>query len=165
MDAARRRCRAGAGRRDWALVAGLGVLGYYVASMLDFVALEYVPAGIARLLLFLYPTIVVILGAVFFGKRVLRSDVLALVATYAGIALVVSNAVGGPTKNLWIGVGLDLGSALAFAIYLVAGTEVIRRIGSLRFTAYAMIVASLACILQFLLLRRFRPCTSPRTCT
>ena len=140
-------------RRDWGILAVLGVVGYYVASMLDFVALEYVPAGIARLLLFLYPTIVVILGAVFLGKRVLRSDVLALIATYAGIALVVSNTVGGPTKNLWIGVGFDLGSALAFAIYLVAGTEVIRRIGSLRFTAYAMIVASLACIAQFLLFR------------
>lgn len=140
-------------RRDAILLSILGFIGYYVASMLDFVALQYIPAGLGRLLLFLYPTIVVALSAVFLGKRVLRSDVIALVVTYVGIGLVVSNAIGGPTRDLWTGVALDFVGAIAFAIYLVAGSEVISRIGSLRFTAYAMIVASAAAIAQFLLLR------------
>lgn len=140
-------------RHDAIVLSILGFIGYYVASMLDFVALQFIPAGLGRLLLFLYPTIVVALSAIFLKKRVVRSDVVALVVTYLGIALVVSNAVGGPSRDLWTGVGLDFIGAVAFAVYLVAGSEVIARIGSLRFTAYAMIVASVAGIAQFLLLR------------
>ena len=55
-------------RRDWLGIVGLGFLGYYLASLLDFLGLQYVPAGLGRLIMFLYPTLVVVLSAVFLGK-------------------------------------------------------------------------------------------------
>jgi drug/metabolite transporter (DMT)-like permease len=138
---------------ELATVAGLGILSYYGASFLDFIALQYIPAGVGRLLLFTYPTIVVVLSAVMLGKRVTAREVVALVVTYAGLALVFAHSLEGEQKNFWLGATLAFGSSVCYALYLVAGTEVIHRVGSVRFTAYAMSAASAACIVQFLLLR------------
>jgi drug/metabolite transporter (DMT)-like permease len=138
--------------RDGLAIAGLGALGYYLASYLDFLGLQYVSAGIGRLLLFIYPTIVVVLGALFLGRQVSRREFAALVLTYCGLGLVVSGAVG-DNANLPLGAALIFGAAFAYAIYLVAGTEIINRVGSVRFTAYALSASSLMAIGQFLLLR------------
>jgi drug/metabolite transporter (DMT)-like permease len=139
--------------RELALVAALGILSYYGASFLDFLGLQYISAGLGRLLQFIYPTIVVVLSAALLRKGVTRREVPALALTYAGLALVFHHAVGGEQGDFWLGAGLVFGSALCFAVYLVAGAEVIARVGSVRFTAYAMTAASIACIVQFLLLR------------
>ena len=139
--------------RELASVVGLGILAYYGASFLDFLALQYIPAGLGRLLLFTYPTIVVLLSAALLGKRVTGREVVALVVTYAGLMLVFAHSLDGGQRNLWLGAGLAFASSLCHALYLVAGTEVIHRVGSVRFTAYAMSAASAACIVQFLLLR------------
>ena len=140
-------------RRDWQAVLLLGFLGYYLASFLDFLGLQYISAGLGRLLLFLYPTITVLLSALFLGKYVSRRDIVALVISYAGLALVLSQGFAGENRNLMLGALLILGSALCYAVYLVSSSRVVTRIGSVRFTAYATSVASLLCILQFLLLR------------
>ena len=139
--------------RELAAVAGLGILSYYAASFLDFIALQYIPAGLGRLLLFTYPTIVVVLSAAFLGKRVTRREILALTLTYAGLALVFEQSLQGEHRNFWLGAALAFGSSICYALYLVAGAEVITRVGSVRFTAYAMTAASVACILQFFALR------------
>ena len=141
--------------RDLAAVCALGVLSYYGASFLDFLALQYISAGLGRLLLFVYPTIVVVLSALVLGKRVRMRELSALVLTYGGLALVFAQSVGGDEKDLWLGAALAFASALCYAVYLVAGSEVVVRVGSVRFTAYAMTAASIACILQFFLLRPF----------
>jgi drug/metabolite transporter (DMT)-like permease len=139
--------------REFAAVAALGILSYYGASFLDFLALQYIPAGLGRLLLFTYPTIVVVLSALLLRKRVTGREIAALVLTYAGLALVFAHSLGGEQKDFWLGTALAFASAVCYAVYLVAGSEVIARVGSVRFTAYAMTVASAACIAQFLLLR------------
>jgi len=139
--------------RELVLVAGLGILSYYGASFLDFLGLQHIDAGLARLLQFIYPTIVVMLSAALLHKAVTRREVLALALTYAGLMLVFWQAAGGAQKDLWLGAALVFAGALCFAVYLVAGAEVISRVGSVRFTAYAMTAASGVCILQFLLLR------------
>ena len=139
--------------RELLAVFGLGAVGYYLASTLDFLGLLYVTAGVGRLLLFLYPTIVVLLSAGFFRKPIRRRDVTALVVTYVGVALVLSEAVGGENLDLAAGATLVFGSAVAYAVYLVIGAEVARRIGAIRFAALAVSAACLCCILQFLLLR------------
>src|SRR5690242_6032683 len=139
--------------RELAAVAGLGILSYYGASFLDFIALQYIPAGLGRLLLFTYPTIVVLLSAAFLGKRVTRREIVALALTYAGLALVFEQSLQGEHRNFWLGASLAFGSSVCYALYLVAGAEVITRVGSVRFTAYAMTAASVACILQFFALR------------
>ena len=149
--------RSGSGapvsRRDAWLIAGLGVLGYYAASFLDFVGLQYITAGLGRLLLFTYPTIVVVLSWLFLHKRAGAREVAALIVTYVGLGLVLSRSFGGQHENLALGAGLVFASAVAYAVYLVAGSSIIQRVGSARFTAYALSVASVCCIVQFLVLR------------
>lgn len=139
--------------RELAAVAGLGILSYYVASFLDFLGLQYISAGLGRLLQFTYPTVVVILSALFLGKRVTPRHIAALVLTYLGLMLVFAHTLGAEHRDFWLGAALVFASSTCYAIYLVAGSEVIARVGSMRFTAYAMTVASAVCILQFLALR------------
>ncbi len=144
---------APASPRDLAAAAALGFLGYYFSSYVDFLGLQYVTAGIGRLILFVYPTIVVVLSALFLRKRPAPRDWTALAITYCGVALVLSSAVSGQNENLPLGAGLVFASAVTYAAYLVAGSQVVQRLGSIRFTAYAMTVASALCIAQFLALR------------
>ncbi len=145
--------RAPATRRDLAAVGFLGFLGYYFSSFADFLGLQYVSAGIGRLILFMYPTIVVLLSAMFLRRRPARRELAALAITYCGVALVLSNTLSGQNTNLPLGVSLVFASAVSYAAYLVASSQVVQRLGSIRFTAYATTVASLLCIAQFLLLR------------
>lgn len=140
--------------RDWATVAGLGFVGYYLASFLDMLGLQYVGAGIGRLIGFLYPTIVVVLSLLFLHKRPNRRELAALVTCYAGIALVVSDQISAnPQDQLFLfGVLLCLLNAICYAVYLVAGSQLTLRIGSMRFTAYTMIAATIPAVVQFVLL-------------
>jgi drug/metabolite transporter (DMT)-like permease len=140
-------------RRDLLVLAALGFIGYYLSSLLDMIGLQYVAAGIGRLLLFLYPTIVVIISALVLGKRISRREVAALLITYAGVALVLSGQFDKPNANFWLGAALVMSGAVTFSIYLVGSGEMVARLGSIRFTAYATAAASVYCILQFLLLR------------
>jgi drug/metabolite transporter (DMT)-like permease len=151
--AGRDRRQAPLARKDaWAIVL-LGFLGYYFASFVDFLGLQYVSAGIGRLILFIYPTLVVLLSMLFLHKRPAAREVAALLVTYSGITLVMASAVGGANANFALGAGLCFASAVAYAIYLVASSQVVQRVGSIRFTAYATTVASAFCIAQFFLLR------------
>jgi drug/metabolite transporter (DMT)-like permease len=138
--------------RDMGLIALLGFVGYYLASFLDFLGLQYVSAGLGRLILFLYPTIVLLLSAVFLKKRVRPRDAAALAISYSGIALVLSGAIG-HNPSLPLGAALVFAGGIMYAVYLVAGSQLIQRVGSLRFSAYALMVASFCAIVQFLTLR------------
>ena len=139
--------------RDWLAVAFLGFLGYYASSFLDFLGLQYIAAGLGRLLLFIYPTIVVVLSALFLKKPVTRREVAALFITYLGLFLVLAHAFGAKHENVPLGAALVFASAALYAIYLVVGSQVVARVGSVRFTAYAMTIASACVITQFLALR------------
>ena len=142
--------------RDWAAVAALGFLGYYAASFLDFLGLQYVGAGVGRLILFLYPMLVLTLSFFFLQKVPTRREVAALALSYAGIALVVSDQIGtsGEGKLFLFGVLLVFASALCYAVYLVAGSQVVKRVGSMRFTAYSMAVATAPALVQFFVLEQ-----------
>jgi len=141
-------------RRDWAGIAALGFLGYYLASLLDFLGLQYIPAGLGRLIMFLYPTLVVLLSAIFLGKSPTRREITALAITYAGIALVLSQQLGVAAEHrlFLFGALLVFASSMCYAIYLVAGSQLVKRVGSLRFTAYTMIISTLPAVVQFALL-------------
>jgi drug/metabolite transporter (DMT)-like permease len=141
--------------RDWAAITGLGLVGYYAASFLDFLGLQYIGAGVGRLILFLYPTLVLLLSFLFLHKRPGGRELAALVLSYAGIALVVSNQVGAGRegKLFLLGVLLVFASALCYAVYLVASSQMVKRVGSMRFTAYTMVVATVPAVLQFFLLQ------------
>jgi drug/metabolite transporter (DMT)-like permease len=140
-------------RKDgWAIVF-LGFIGYYFASFADFLGLQYVSAGIGRLILFIYPTLVVLLTMLFLHKRPSARELAALFATYSGIALVMSSSIGSANTRFALGAGLCFASAAAYAVYLVVSSQVVQRVGSVRFTAYATTVASVFCIAQFFVLR------------
>jgi drug/metabolite transporter (DMT)-like permease len=138
---------------DRLLVLGLGLVGYYLASYLDFLGLQYISAGLERLILFLYPTMTVILAAWVFKRRITASIVAAMLLSYAGIALVFLHDVGVTEGGVVLGAALVFASTLSYAIYLVGAGHAIARIGALRFTAYAMLVASAASLLQFVAMR------------
>jgi len=140
--------------RDWAGVVGLGFIGYYLASFFDFLGLVHVGAGIGRLIQFLYPTLVLLLSFMFLKKHPTRRELAALALSYLGIALVVSQQLDAtPAGRAFLfGALLIFGSALCYSIYLVAGSQLVQRIGSMRFTAYTMVVATAPAVLQFLLL-------------
>jgi drug/metabolite transporter (DMT)-like permease len=142
--------------RDWRNVGLLGFLGYYGASFLDFLGLQYVGAGVGRLILFLFPTLVLLLSFVFLHRRPSARELAALVTSYAGIALVVSSqaAPSAEGRLFLFGALLIFGGALCYAVYLVAGSQVVKRVGSMRFTAYSMAISSIPAIVQFALLER-----------
>ncbi len=136
-------------KRDWAAVAGLGFLGYYAASFLDFIGLQWVGAGVGRLILYLFPTLVLLLSFLFLHKKPTWREIAALVLSYAGIALVLSNQLGIESRLFALGAALVFASALCYAAYLVAGSQVVKRVGSMRFTAYSTVVATVPAVLQF----------------
>jgi drug/metabolite transporter (DMT)-like permease len=140
--------------RDWANIGLLGFVGYYGASFLDFIGLQYVGAGVGRLILFLFPTLVLLLSFVFLHKRPSLRELLALVTSYAGIALVVSSQAAPSVEGrlFLFGAALIFGGALLYAFYLVAGSQVVKRVGSMRFTAFSMAISSIPAVVQFVLI-------------
>jgi drug/metabolite transporter (DMT)-like permease len=136
-----------------ARIVVLGLIGYYLSSFLDFLGLQYITAGLERLILFLTPSFVLLISVVFLKRKIRLIEWLALVIAYLGTVLVFMHdaAVGG--SNVMLGGAFVLGSAIAYAIYLILCGELVRRAGALRLVAYAMCVSSAACILQFFLLR------------
>jgi drug/metabolite transporter (DMT)-like permease len=139
-------------RRDWAAVAGLGFLGYYAASFLDFVGLQWVGAGVGRLILYLFPTLVLLLSFLFLHKKPTWREIVALVLSYAGIALVLSSQLAAENRLFALGAALVFASALCYAAYLVAGSQVVKRVGSMRFTAYSTVIATIPAVIQFLVM-------------
>lgn len=138
-------------RRDWGIMFLLGFAGYYMASLLDFMGLQYISAGLERLVLFLYPTMTVLMTAFVLKRPVNRLTWLAIAVSYAGMALVVWPDVHHAGKNLALGMVLVFGGALAYASYLVGSGEIIQRLGANRFTGITLSISSLCCILHFLL--------------
>ncbi len=131
----------------------LGVIGYYLSSFLDFLGLQYISAGLERLILFLTPSFVLLISVLFYKKRIGAFEWSALVISYLGTVLVFLHDVNVGGTNVGFGSVLVLASAISYALYLLFSGELVRRVGSMRLVAYAMCVSSVCCIAQFFLLR------------
>jgi drug/metabolite transporter (DMT)-like permease len=131
----------------------LGLIGYYLSSFLDFLGLQYISAGLERLILFLTPSFVLLISVFFMKKKITAVEWMALCTAYMGTVLVFLHDVRLGGNNVWLGGSLVLASALSYAMYLLLSGELVRRVGALRLVAYAMCVSSVACIAQFFLLR------------
>jgi drug/metabolite transporter (DMT)-like permease len=151
--AAQRRAPRRLTRRDWTELASLGVLGYYLSSYLDFLGLRYITAGLERVVLFIYPTLVVLLSAAFLGRPLAARTVVLLALSYLGVALSVSPELRAGTPDRLLGFALVLASALCYAVFLLRSGEGVARLGTAYVTAYATGIACLLCILQFVLTR------------
>jgi drug/metabolite transporter (DMT)-like permease len=158
----RRRQPALAGR-DWGLMLGLGFSGYYLASYLDFLGLQYISAALERLILFAYPTLVVLFSAFFLGKPVTRRAAGAIGLCYAGIALAVAHDLdlAGTATDVWVGGALVFGSAVSYALYLMGNGQAVGRLGAARVTAWASTIACVLCLAHFAATRPSRCSSSP----
>ncbi len=134
---------------DQLLISAMGVLGFYLSGFLDFSGLAYISAGLERLILFLYPTLVIVFSALFYRRPVHGREGLALLLSYGGIGVVFGGQAGTNEPRFMLGAGLVFGAALTFALYLMISGKLVRRVGSLRFTAHAMSVACLATLAHF----------------
>ncbi len=139
----------------------IGLLGYYAASYLDFLGLQHISAALERLILYLSPTLVLLMSALFLGKRFERRDVTALALAYAGIVLAFWHDARFEGGRVALGSALVFGSAFCYAAYLVLSGQLVRRVGAIRLTSYAMTVSALAVFAQFLLLNPMTSLAQP----
>jgi drug/metabolite transporter (DMT)-like permease len=145
------------GRADRFSLAWLGFVGYYLASLLDFMGLQHITAALERLVLFLYPTMVVLLNAAIHRTPIGRRAGQALLLSYAGIVLVFWHdlRISGDPRAILSGGALVFGSALCYSLYLVGAGNLISRLGSMRFIAWAMLASTVFVTAQFVLTRPF----------
>jgi drug/metabolite transporter (DMT)-like permease len=140
-------------RHDWLVVSGLGFSGYYLASFLDFWGLQYVGASLERLILYLNPTVVLLLSLVLFKQRVTRAQWAALILSYIGVLIVFGHDLTLAGPDVAFGTLLVFGSAVSYAVYLVFSGSAVKRLGALRLSGFATSIASVLCIAQFFILR------------
>lgn len=140
-------------RRDVIDIVGLGFVGYYLSSYLDFLGLQYITASLERLILYLNPTLVVLLGWAIYKKPIHPIRMLAMAISYSGVMLVFSHELSFAGADVALGSSLVFGSAVSYAVYLLYSGQLVQRIGSLRLVGWATSVACVCCIAQFVMLR------------
>lgn len=130
--------------RQWAIVTLLGMLGYYGASLFDFIGLQYISAGLERLVLAVYPTLTLLLSAAFFGEKLTGRKLAACAICYLGIGAAFMHDLNFAADDnaIWIGCGFVFASAVSYALYLLGTGPMIAQIGAQRFTALAMLLST-----------------------
>jgi drug/metabolite transporter (DMT)-like permease len=140
--------------QDWTILLIAGLVGYYLASILDFIGLTFISASLERIILFLYPTLTVLMMAVLYKRPIHMRVMMAIILSYGGTLTVMlgEGAQTNPT-GVWAGSLFVFASAFAYALYLVMTPTLIRRFGSWRFTGLAMSVACIASIIHYLIVQ------------
>jgi drug/metabolite transporter (DMT)-like permease len=135
-------------KTDYLKLIGLGFIGYFFSSYLDFLGLQYISVGLERILLYLTPTIVILISYFFMQKRITRLQWYAMVIGYLGVMLVFLQDVSSKGDNAWLGALLVFGSTCMYAAYLIAAGEMVNRIGSMRLVTYATSVSAIFSAIQ-----------------
>jgi drug/metabolite transporter (DMT)-like permease len=140
-------------QRQWVYVILLGIAGYYLSSYFDFAGLQYVPAGLERLILFLYPTFAVLINSFLFRQKINNIQKLALALTYAGIGIAYFGElkIATVTQDFYWGSFLIFLCAITYSFYLVGSGRMIPVLGAAKFTAYAMLAATAGVLIHFVL--------------
>jgi len=136
------------GKKDYRWVVVFGMMGYFAASYFDFLGLQYIQASLERIILFLYPTIVLILSRLFLKEKITRVQVGAILVSYLGLIITFWGALGLEGSDVFLGGSLVFLSAVTYAGYLVGSGWLIPKFGATVFTSYAMIVSCL-CVCLF----------------
>ena len=147
------RGKAALTRTDWLGVLWLGLTGYYLASFLDFAGLAYISASLERLILYLNPTIVMLLGLALYQRRTTARQMVGIAISYGGVVLVFGHEISLQGAHAALGALLVFLSAVSYALYLVYSGEMVKRLGSMRLVGLASTFACVCCIVQFLVLR------------
>jgi len=135
-------------KTDYLKLIGLGFIGYFFSSYLDFLGLQYISVGLERILLYLTPTIVILISYFFMQKRITRLQWYAMVIGYLGVMLVFLQDVGTKGDSAWLGALLVFGSTCMYAAYLISAGEMVNRIGSMRLVTYATSVSAIFSAIQ-----------------
>ena len=137
--------------KQWATVIFVGILGYYLSSLFDFIGLQYISAGLERLILFLYPTFAILINAYFFKQKMSGAQKLALLLTYLGIAIAYFGELKIDNHNIhfYYGSFMVFLCAFTFSIYLSVSGKIIPYIGATKFTAYAMLASTTGIFIHF----------------
>lgn len=143
--------KPGPARKSVVAAFFLGMLGYYICSLLDFMGLQYITAQLERLLLFTYPAFVFLIGAMFFGKPVSLRATLCILLAYSGILVIFWGGDITQGENVAYGSALVLSTALLFAVFQLLAKETIDKMGSLYFTCYGMLGATTGILMHFAL--------------
>lgn len=140
-------------KKQWWQLILLGLFGYYLSSWLDFEGLQYVSAGLERLILFLYPTFVVLINTFFFRQKINATQKIALLLTYTGIGIAYFGELSADitNPNFFWGSLLIFICAVTYAVYLVGSGKLIPQIGASRFTVYSMLTATACVFVHFAL--------------
>lgn len=141
-------------KKDYLWIVFFGFIGYYLASYFDFLGLQYIKAGLERIILFVYPTLVLVISRIFLKHKITKQQLVAILITYIGVLITFWQELQLDTPNLLSGVSLIFLSALTYAIYLVGSGWLIPKFGVVVFTSYAMIISSLCIISQYLIFDR-----------
>ena len=138
-------------RKQWVSVALVGCLGYYISSLLDFLGLQYISAGIERLILFIFPTLVLLMSSLIFNVKIKTQQWLALAITYVGLIIAFWGEVSfqGNVQDFYKGALLIFICAFTYALYIVGSGQLIPVVGAAKFNSYAMSFASLAVLIHF----------------
>ncbi len=136
-------------KKDWFYTAILSFLGYYIASLYDFKGLEYISAGLERVILFTYPTLVIIFSRVFLKKEITRNGIISLAITYIGIILIAFDSNILNSSDFTLGATYIFISAITYALFLVFGGEMINKYGSVNFNTISMSLSSIYVLIHF----------------
>ena len=140
-------------RNDWLMLGALGFTGYYLASFLDFAGLQYISANLERLILYLNPTIVLAVSAIFYKVHIKPQQWAALVLSYLGVLVVFGHDISLQGGHIVLGSLLVLACAISYSFYLIYSGQLVKRLGPLRITGGATSIACVLCIGQFFVLR------------
>jgi drug/metabolite transporter (DMT)-like permease len=140
-------------RKQGVQVVFLGFIGYYLSSYLDFLGLQYITAGLERLILFLAPTFVLLISAFWLKRAISAYQWMALVVSYLGVILAFVHDLSFNGAEVLLGSAFVLGSAISYSFYLIGSGELIKRIGPTRLVAYAMSVSSIITMVHFFSMR------------
>ncbi|MGB3290331.1 MAG: DMT family transporter [Burkholderiaceae bacterium] len=127
----------------------LGFIGYYLSSYLDFLGLQYISAGLERLILFMSPTFVLLISAFYLKRPISRGQWVALGLSYLGVMFVFLQDLSFSGGNVTLGSAFVLGAAVSYAVYLIGSGELIKRVGATRLVAYAMSVSAVISMIHF----------------
>ena len=139
--------------KEWFYIGLMGLFGYYISSLFDFIGLQYITAGLERLILFLYPTFSVLLNTVIFKTKLSKMQIVALLLTYAGIGLAYFGELKMDTANpnFFYGSIMIFLCSITYSFYLVGTGKLVNRVGATRYTAYAMLFATLGIFMHYII--------------
>jgi len=139
-------------RQTWLWIFFLSFTGFYLASFLDFYALNYLPAGIERIIIFSTPALVLIISYLMFKTKITKPQIFSVVTCYLGIIIAFTNQealTGG--SNLWLGGSLVFASALSYSFYLIFSERILQKAPVVFFTCTVMIISTFFVAIHYLI--------------